>query len=96
MSSKTIKKIPMKKRKYIIIAALLLLLAGTAHAQVFMTNDDDNLRVEEGDMDVFGRIPYHGVDYDQANDYAPVGEGILLLSTLGGAYLLGKRKKQNK
>lgn len=84
----------MKKKIHIIIAALLLLLASTAPAQVFMTEDDDNLRVEEGDMDVFGRIPYHGVDYDQANDYAPVGDGILLLGVLGGAYLLGKRKKE--
>lgn len=85
----------MKKRKYITITALLLLLASTAPAQVFMTEDDDNLRVEEGDMDVFGRIPYHGVDYDQANDYAPVGEGIMLLTVLGGAYLLG-RNRRNK
>lgn len=85
----------MKKRKYITIAALLLLLASTAPAQVFMTEDDDNLRVEEGDMDVFGRIPYHGVDYDQANAYAPVGEGIMLLTVLGGAYLLG-RNRRNK
>lgn len=85
----------MKKRKYITIAALLLLLASTAPAQVFMTEDDDNLRVEEGDMDVFGRIPYHGVDYDQANAYAPVGEGIILLTVLGGAYLLG-RNRRNK
>ena len=85
----------MKKRKYITIAALLLLLASTAPAQVFMTEDDDNLRVEEGDMDVFGRIPYHGVDYDQANAYAPVGEGIMLLTVLGGAYLVG-RNRRNK
>ena len=86
----------MKRREYIIIAALLLLLASTAHTQVFMTNDDDNLRVEQGDMDVFGRIPYHGVEYDQANDFAPVGEGILLLSVLGGAYLLGKGRQKNR
>lgn len=86
----------MKKRKYITIAALLLLLASTAPAQVFMTEDDDNLRVEEGDMDVFGRIPYHGVDYDQANAYAPVGEGMLVMTALGAVYLMKKRKKQNK
>ena len=86
----------MKRREYIIIAALLLLLASTAHAQVFMTNDDDNLRVEQGDMDVFGRIPDHGVEYDQANDFAPVGEGMLLLTALGGVYLLGKGRQKNR
>ena len=84
----------MKKRNYITIAALLLLLAGTAHAQVFTTDEDINLRETAGDMDVLGRIPYHSVDYDQANAYAPVGEGIMLLTALGGAYLLGKRKKE--
>ena len=84
----------MKKRNYITIAALLLLLAVTAHAQVFTTDEDINLRETAGDMDVLGRIPYHSVDYDQANAYAPVGEGIMLLTALGGAYLLGKRKKE--
>ena len=84
----------MKKRKYITIAALLFLLASTASGQVFTMEDEDNIRVEQGDMDVFGRIPYHGVDYDQANAYAPVGEGIMLLTVLGGAYLLGKKRKK--
>ena len=84
----------MKKRKYITIAALLLMLAGAAYAQVFTTDEDINLRETAGDMDVLGRIPYHSVDYDQANAYAPVGEGIMLLTALGGAYLLGKRKKE--
>ena len=28
------------------------------------------------------------------DDFAPLGEGIMLLSCLGGAYLLGKRRKE--
>lgn len=82
------------RRKHIIIVALLLLLASAAPAQVFTTDEDVNLRETAGDMDVLGRIPYHSVDYDQANAYAPAGEGIMLLTALGGAYLLGKRKKE--
>ena len=83
----------MKRRKYIAIAALLLLIANAAQAQVFTMDEEENSRAE-GDMEVLGRIPYHGVDYDQANDFVPVGEGILLLTTLGGCYLLGKKKEE--
>ena len=83
----------MKKRIQIIITTLILLLAGTAQAQVFTMTEEENDRAA-GDMDVLGRIPYHGVDYDQANAFAPLGEGMLLLTALGGCYLLGKRKKE--
>ena len=38
-------------------------------------------------------IPFHEVEWDQAN-YAPTGGGILLLTALGGAYLIGKRRKE--
>ena len=84
----------MKKRIQIIITTLILLLAGAANAQVFTMTEEENDRAA-GDMDaVLGRISYHGVEYDQANDFAPVGEGMLLLTVLGGCYLLGKRKKE--
>lgn len=83
----------MKKRIQIILTTLLLLMASVANAQVFTTDEEVNNRAA-GDMEVLGRIPYHSVDYDQANDFAPVGEGILLLTALGGCYLLGKRKKE--
>ena len=83
----------MKKKIHITLLALFLLLATAANAQVFTMAEEENNRAE-GDMDVLGRIPYHGVDYDQANAFAPLGEGILLLTALGGCYLLGKRKKE--
>ena len=37
-------------------------------------------------------VPEQNVTYDQ---YVPVGEGILLLAGLAGAYLVGKRKKED-
>ena len=40
-------------------------------------------------------IPIHEVDFDQAEPYVPVGSGIAMLAALGGAYLLGKRKKED-
>ena len=85
----------MKKRIYIIITTLFLLLAGAANAQVFTMEDEENTRAE-GDIGVLGRIPYHGVDYDQANDFVPMGEGMLLLTALGGCYLLGKKRKEEE
>ena len=30
----------------------------------------------------------------EMDDFAPLGEGIMLLSCLGGAYLLGRRRKE--
>ena len=84
----------MKIIKNIILAALLLLLAGTARAQVFMT-DGDYENPRDGVETQWGYIPEQWVTNDQANDYAPLGEGLMLLTALGGAYLMGKRKQQN-
>ena len=84
----------MKKRIVSAMAILALMLGTTmtANAQIFLDDDDMNVR-EHGNMDVGNIIPQHGVDWDQA-DYTPVGEGIVLLSVLGGAYLLGKKRKK--
>ncbi len=84
----------MKKRIVSAMAILALVLGTTmtANAQIFLDDDDMNERTGgQGSMDVGNIIPQHGVDWDQA-DYLPVGEGIMLLSVLGGAYLLGKKK----
>ena len=83
----------MKKRIHILLAALLL--ASTAQAQI-LTMDGEESNRAQGDLEEWGRIPTHHVDYDQYNAIAPLGEGVLLLTALGGAYLLGKRKKQIK
>lgn len=84
----------MKKRIVSAMAILALVLGTTmtVNGQIFLDDDDMNMRSgEHGGMDVGNIIPQHGVDWDQA-DYTPVGEGIALLSVLGGAYLLGKKK----
>lgn len=82
----------MKKKINILILGLLLSTA--AQAQIFMTEDDHNLRSRSSE--VLGVVPLNGVNYDQTNEtYTPIGEGVLLLAALGGAYLL-KKKKNNK
>ena len=40
-------------------------------------------------------VPLQGVDFDQW-EYAPLGDGLLILAGLGGAYLLAKRKRKNE
>ena len=73
--------------------AVMVAMSAPMQAQVFLDDEDIYARGNgDGNMDIGNIIPQHGIELDQAN-YTPVGEGILLLSVLGGAYLLGKRKK---
>ena len=84
-TSKTFKGIVM------VAMTLLVLLSGTAKAQIFLQDFDqttDNPRVEADDYGFF--IGPQGFDGDQ---YLPLGDGVLLLMGLGGAYLLKKKKK---
>ena len=83
-------------KKIILIITLFLTLAAPMRAQVFVMEEDENQRVEN----VFGNgewnnIIVHGSADDQTN-WVPLGDGLLLLTALGGAYLLGKKKNSNK
>ena len=81
-------------KKLIMTIAIATMLSVPAMAQVFM--DDEDLNQNRGEMTdkEFGvMVPRTGVTYDQWK-YAPVGEGILLLAGLAGAYLIGKRRKE--
>lgn len=81
-------------KKVILILTISLAMATGARAQVFMTNEDyENPR--DGIEDDWGHLPLQWSTDDQANEFAPLGEGLLLLASLGGAYLL-KKKKNNK
>ena len=83
-----------KMKKIFGMLVLVAALAVPAKAQVFLDDEDMNVREHgDGNMDIGNIIPQHGVEWDQAN-YTPVGEGVLLLGLLGGAYLLGKKRKQ--
>ena len=81
-------------RKYIIIAVALL-LSVAAHAQIYLSTPEDydnSDRVLHNSATPF--VPYQGGDFDQT-PYTPLGGGWLLLTGLGAAYLLGKRRKEN-
>ena len=78
------------KKRFIVILTLLLLATGSLYAQVFIMDDEveGNIRVGASSFEL--PAPYQGGDLDQ---YLPLGDGVLLLTALGGAYLLKKRKK---
>ena len=84
------------KMRYFSITVLfaLLLAANTGYAQggIFIMDEEEEF--------FDGRIgkcasDFGWPDHDQGWDIgpAPVGNGLLLLSVLGGAYLLGRRRK---
>ncbi len=79
------------KKRIIAITAALMMLAAPAMAQVFLDDESMNInRAESSSMN----IP-NPAQYDSGDDwYAPVGEGIVLLAGLAGAYLIGKRRKE--
>ena len=79
-------------KKILLIFSLLITLAAPMRAQVFIMEEDENDRVDN----VFGNgqwnnIIVHGSPDDQTN-WVPLGEAVLLLTALGGAYLLRKKK----
>lgn len=83
-------------RKSIIIISLMVFMLGIfnankTYAQVFISDEDyHGYRAGEA-----GEFPLtFEPDHDSTLDYTPVGNGIWLLGCLGGAYLLGKRRKK--
>lgn len=91
-------------RRSIIITVFLALVFGlttvnTVKAQtgIFIMEDEDyyNLREESTDWPDGFIIP-DLPDHDDTHDWTPLGDSILLLGCLGGAYLLGKRRKREE
>ena len=80
-------------KKKIMILAAALVFAASASAQIFMLEDDADMRdgSETPDFNINNPNDFgNGSDY---YEYTPVGSGALLLAGLAGAYLLGKKKK---
>lgn len=79
-------------KRFIAVIGLLLVLTNPIKAQVFLMDEDagGNIRIKDSEFTV--PVPYQGTDWDEFL-YVPLGDGALLLTALGGAYLLRKRKK---
>lgn len=86
-------------KRFIIIFALTCVMVspkeiGQADAQVFIISDEEymnNTRYGTGDINNVPILPQGGqLDWT----LAPIGDGVLLLLGLGGAYLFSKRRKR--
>lgn len=91
----------MKKRS--IIKLVLMVLAfgmmgvNQAKAQIFITEEEEyaNLRCHDENLPngfIIPDFPNHNETWDV---FTPLGDCLLLLGCLGGAYLLGKRKRKD-
>lgn len=85
------------------IAVITCLIAAPLKAQIFL--DDKALLTREGSwiqgIDEHGHIiPMQELEKlreeEEPRSYASIGGGSILLAALGGAYLVGRRKKEEK
>ena len=89
----------MKKRNTILAIIFLFLCTmscTTVNAQIFIDEDEVNARLRN-DLPPGGFIiPDVPFEHDTTYDFTPIGNGVWLLGALGGAYLLGKRRKKKE
>lgn len=91
----------MKKRiiTSVAIASMLVAPAAMMAQNIYLSNEemvesmlgekeDEGKEGEKGEKDEIHR------DITDIDEFAPLGEGVLLLSCLGGAYLFGRRRKE--
>lgn len=79
-------------KKLIMTIAIATMFVAPAMAQIFIDDEDMNSNRANGDAQMIINNP---AVYDSGEDwYAPVGEGIFVLAGLAGAYLIGKRRKE--
>lgn len=74
---------------------LLLTITFSAKGQVFIMGEESSSdRAGTDASGVNTIIPIHNVEFDQENEYVPLGGGTLVLAGLGLCYLLKKNKKE--
>ena len=89
-------------KKLVMTIAIVLSLGTMAFAQDVEVYEERGLFGMGKESSIFGAkegedallLPDHGETDDQDAD-APLGTGIALLTTLGAAYLVGKRRKED-
>lgn len=75
------------------ILLFVLMLSISVSGQVFMTDNefDNRLGYTESEGVI---VPMSGGLQNDQTNYTPIGTGSMLLTVLGGAYLLCKRRKR--
>ena len=85
----------MKLTAVLTVAMFMLLIP--LRSQVFLTQEDLEKDRSQKWEDAGLVVPIHERDFadeEEEEDYAPLGSGIALLAALSGAYLLGKKCKE--
>ena len=81
--------------KIVIIAAALMMWATTdGHAQVFIMEDEHNLRPTDPEEVLGWPVNPQNGNGTATDDYVPIGDGLLMLASLSSVYLLCKRKEE--
>jgi hypothetical protein len=92
MNGKQLKKHTAMKKRIVTIILALFMTIGSSMAQVFIMEDDESLNPRDPNGSITFNVMVNS--QDASNDqFVPLGEGILLLSGLAGAYLLRRRKR---
>ena len=85
------------KRIVMLIAMALFLTnpkeIGQADAQVFIMSDEEFSNTERVVVPSGGLVPVAPQGYEEDWIYSPLGDGLIMLAVLSGAYLMKKRKK---
>ena len=80
----------MHKKRRAIVLLLFMVMSLTMKAQVFMMEDEADGRVL---APAWVPNPQHSAPVDY---YLPLGDGLLVLTCMGAAYLLKKKKTNNQ
>ena len=80
----------MMKKTVVLLTALFMAVV-PLKAQVFIADDEFEGMMRLSESDFVLVVPQQASDADQ---FTPIGNGVLLLAGLGGAYLLRKRNKK--
>ena len=80
--------------KIVVIVATLMMGAATdIHAQVFIMEDEHSMRPTDPEEVLGWPVNPQNGNGAATDDFVPLNGGILLLTMLGGAYLLGKMRE---
>lgn len=78
------------------IASMLVAPAAMMAQNIYLSNEEmvESMLGEKEDEGKEGEKEEIHRDITDIDEFAPLGEGVLLLSCLGGAYLFGRRRKE--
>ena len=88
----------MKKRiiTSMAIASMLVAPAAMMAQNIYLSSEEmvESMLGEKEDEGKEGQKEEIQRNITDIDEFAPLGEGVLLLSCLGGAYLIGRRRKE--